>query len=129
MSRKNVLPYKLAIAQSLSASFNSAPTVIKNLDNISYQINLLTTNSIGTFAVQCSNDYEINSANDNAAVNPGTWVSLTLGGGTPFVNAANDSIIIDLNQLPYSAIRVAYTSSTPGTGTCDIYLLAKTVGA
>lgn len=126
MSRKNTLYKKIASAQSLAASFNSEPTLIKYLDNCSYQINVTTTNSIGSFAVQASNDYKVDEV-DNIASASGNWVTLTLS-GTPSVNAANDSIIIDLRQLPFNAIRITYTASTPGTGVCDIFIHDKQVG-
>lgn len=126
MARKDTLIYKVAAAQSLSSSFNSSPTLIKYLDNCSYQINITTTDSIGSFAVQGSNDYAI-SEPSNQVSNPGNWVPLTLS-GNPTASAANDSIIIDLNQLPFNAIRIAYTSSSAGTGTCDIFINAKQVG-
>lgn len=128
MSRKNTLVTPLVIGQSLSASFNSAPTVVRYLDNCSYQINVTTTNSSGTFTVQASDDYYVNEGNDSVVVNPGNWVTLTLAGGTPFVAGANDSIIINLNQLPFYAIRLAYTSTAAGTGTCNIYIVNKQIG-
>lgn len=127
MARKNILTYQVASNQSLSATFTSPATVINYLDNCSYQINIVTTNSIGTFSVQGSNDYQISDPM-GAVVNTGHWIDLTLGGGTPFANASNDNIIIDLNQLPFGAIRLVYTSGTAGTGTCNIYLTCKQVG-
>lgn len=133
MARKNVLVYNLTPTPlSLSTSFVTAPTVVRYLDNCSYQINVVTTNSTGTFQVQVSNDYYVNEGNDDVVMNPGTWVPLTLSGGTngmPFVAAANDQIVISLNQLPYYAIRLAYTSTIAGTGTASIYITDKQVGA
>lgn len=126
MARKNVLNYEVAIGQSLASSFQTPATVIKYLDNCSYQIVVTTSDSTGTFAVQGSNDYEV-AEPGNIISDPGHWVDLPLS-GTPFVSAASDDILIDLNQLPFSAIRVSYTSATPGTGTCDITLNSKQVG-
>lgn len=128
MSVKNTLVYQVAKGQSLATSFTSAPTIVRNMDNCSYQINITTSNSVGTFAVEVSNDYSLNVANDNAPVNAGHWVALTLAGGTPFVSAANDNIVINLNQLPFFAVRLRYTSSTAGTGTADIFLTNKRLG-
>lgn len=125
MSRKNVLKTKILDSQSLAASFISPPTLTPYLDNISYQINVTTTDSIGTFKVQASNDYENVSTLQPA--NAGTWVDLDIG-GTPVVNTANDSILIDLNQLPFTAVRLVYTSSTAGTGTCDAFIIARQIG-
>jgi hypothetical protein len=127
MARKDVIRTEILSSQSLSSSFNGPATIVRNLDNCSYQINITTVDSVGTFTVQGSNDYNV-SEPTNVVSNVGNWVSLTLGGGAPFVNAANDNIIIDLNQIPFNALRVIYTSQTPGTGTCNVWLVAKQLG-
>lgn len=127
MARKDTIRTELLSSQSLAASFNGPATIVRFLDNCSYQINITTTNSIGTFTVQGSNDYDVYSPSD-APETTGNWVDLTLGGGTPFANAANDSIIIDLNQIPFNALRVKYTAGTAGTGRCDIWFVAKQIG-
>lgn len=126
MSRKNTLQFTVASAQSLSASFTTTPNVITNLDNISYQIDVTTADSTGTFVVQASNDYKVVAPNETV-VNAGTWVTLTLS-GSPSVSAANDIISIALTQPPFTALRLSYTAGTAGTGTCNIYLNAKQVG-
>jgi hypothetical protein len=126
MARKDVLFYQLAAAQSLGASFHTSPTLVKFLDNCSYQINATTANAVGTFSVQASLDYQIDETT-NTVVNPGNWIDLTLAGGVPTLASANDQIIINLNQLPFKAIRLAYTR-TSGTGTAAIYLNAKQIG-
>lgn len=128
MSRKNTLVHTLITNKSLSADFVSPPTVVRFLDNCSYQIVVTTTDSIGTFAVQASNDYYVNEGNDNVIQNTGTWNDLTLAGGTPFTNGINDTIMINLNQLPFYAIRLIYRSTTAGTGTCSIYVTDKMIG-
>jgi hypothetical protein len=122
MQKNVLLPQQIATSQSLAASFNSSPTMISYTDNIAYQINVTTSNSVGTFAVQASQDYvPANSAAGGA--NAGNWATLTLS-GTPAVAGANDTIVIDLKELPYNAIRLAYTASTPGTGTCNIIVVS-----
>lgn len=136
MSRKNTLVTRLgptangpaATPFSLSTSFNSPATVVRYLDNCSYQINVTTTDSQGTFTVEVSNDYYVNEGNDSVVVNAGTWVALTLAGGTPTVAAADDTIVINLNQLPFYAIRLAYNSTVAGTGTASIYITDKQIG-
>lgn len=123
MQKNVLLPVKLLAQQSMAANFTSPATVIKYTDNVCYQINATTTNSIGTFAVQTSLDYV--PANDPAGpAVAGNWTTLALS-GTPTINAASDTISINLNQVPASAIRLVYTSTTAGTGTCDIYITAK----
>lgn len=127
MSRKNALtPIVLESSHSLSATFSTAPTVIDWLDNLVYQIIVTTTDSIGTFSVQASLDY-VPAGQTSSAPNAGTWTDLTLGGGTPTVNAANDSIIINLNQLPFHAIRLTYTAGTAGTGVAKILIEGKMI--
>lgn len=127
MARKLVLQHPIVINQSLTADFIASPTVIKYLDNISYQINILTSDSVGSFEIQASDDYQVNEPGTQV-INPGNWVSLNLG-GTPSVNMANDVILISLNEVPFSALRVKYTATTPGTGTSAIYINCKSVGA
>lgn len=113
---------------SLASSFFSPATVVRYLDNCSYQINVSTTDSVGTFTVQVSDDYYVNEGNDLVVMNPGTWTTIQLSGG-PSVAGATDSIVIDLRQLPFYAVRLAYTSSVAGTGTAQIYITDKSVGA
>jgi hypothetical protein len=128
MARKNTLVYQLAAAQSLAANFISPVTVVRFMDNCSYQINVTTTNSTGTFAVEVSDDYAVNEASNNVVTNPGNWAALTLAGGTPTVAAANDVIVINLNQLPFNAMRLHYTSTIAGTGVADIFIVNKEIG-
>lgn len=129
MSRKLILREEVETAKSLSTSFISKITMIPYADNCSYQINITTSNSTGTFSVEASDDYMQQSVNVNG--NAGNWVQVPLGGATPSPVAAgaNDTILIDLNQLPFNAVRVRYTSTIAGTGTADIWLLNKSIGA
>lgn len=127
MSRKNVLkPVLIASAQSLAVSFNSAPTVIEQGDNVGYQINISGGASTGTIAVQVSMDYE--RVPQDASADAGTWSDLALS-GIPTLTGSADIINITLNQPPFKAIRLAYTSDVAGTGTADIYISYKSVGA
>lgn len=123
--RKNTNRYKLESSKSLAASFTTTPTMITFMDNCSYQINITTSNSTGTFTVQGSDDYQAASSVQQPVT--GSWIDLPLGGDTaaPIANAANDNIIINMNQLPFNAIRIIYTSTIAGTGTCDIWIVEK----
>jgi hypothetical protein len=127
LARKNILLHEVVASQSMATSFKTPPTVIKYLDNCTYQINISTSNSVGTFNVEASNDYAVNEPGTQVT-NPGNWIPLTLAGGTPFANGTNDNIIISMAGLPFSAIRLSYTSSTAGTGRCDVYIVAKQIG-
>lgn len=125
MGRKDTLFKQLAINQSLAANFISPITVVRNTDNVCYQVVITTSNSTGTFTIQASLDY----AQANGTVtNPGNWSTLPLGNGNPSANAINDQIIIDLIEIPFNAIRLVYTSVVSGTGTCNIWIATKQQG-
>ena len=123
-SKRALLPVIIASGQSLTTSFNSAPTVVTYVDNIAYLINVTTTDSAGTFAVQVSEDYAPPPQGSNTPANPGTWTTLTLS-AAPVAASANDTIAISLNQVPFNATRIAYTSTIAGTGTCKITIQTK----
>lgn len=99
--------------------------MVTYMDNCAYQINITTSDSTGTFKVQASVDHQDQNAVQQP--NTGNWVDLPLGGATtsPVVAAANDVIIINLNQLPFNAIRLTYTAGTAGTGVVDIWVEEK----
>lgn len=123
MSSKNVLFVPIVTTQSMASSFNTAPTMIPFLDNVTYEIVCTTGGSIGTFDVQVSNDYA-KDATTGTVTNAGNWTSLTLS--TPLTSTgAGDTMVASLNQLAFNAIRLAYTSSTAGTSTCTITIGAK----
>lgn len=130
MARKNVLIHELRVNGStnisLAADFISEPTVITYMDNISFQINIDTSNSVGTFTIQGSDDYDVSNPG-TGVVNPGNWVDLPLS-GSPNANAADDSILIDMSQVPFVALRLVYDSSVAGTGTANAYIVSKQIG-
>jgi hypothetical protein len=125
MARKDTVRTQLQAGQSLAAAFFSPATMIRNLDNVSYQINVTTTDSAGTFSVQVSNDYDKTYTGD--VDNAGNWANLVLS-GIPAVAGTNTVIVVNLNQLPFNAIRLAYTPGTAGTGHADVWLVAKQIG-
>jgi hypothetical protein len=108
-----VTPNGPSLSQSLGATFNTVATTVQYQDNISYQVDVTTSDSTGTLYIQGSND---NS----------TFVTLATVGT---VAAANDNIMIGYNQFPFAAVRLRYVAGTAGTGTCVIKLMARTVGA
>ena len=124
--RKNVLRYQLETAKSLASAFQTEPTLITFLDNVSYQINIDTSDSEGSFKVQVSDDYDISEPTDTV-INPGTWVDLPLS-GNPVAEGQDDSIVIDMNQMSFTAVRLAYTPSVAGTGTCSVLIIARQLG-
>jgi len=124
MPRKNsLLPVHLVSAQATSASFQSSAVNISFLDNVAVQINAVTNDAVGTFQIQGSLDHvEQNSVVQVA----GNWIPITLP-ATPTLASANQQILLDLNQLSFPYIRVAYVRSSGSNGTIDIYISSKEV--
>jgi hypothetical protein len=125
MARKDTLVTQLLTSQSMAASFTSPVSVVRNLDNCSYQINFTTSDAVGSFVVEASDDYQLNQPGAQV-VNAGNWIALDIG-GTPTAASANDQILIDLNQLPFNAIRFRYVR-TSGTGTLNAFISCKQAG-
>lgn len=99
---------------SLAASFNTLSTDIRYDDHASYQINITTTNSTGTFFLQCSDDN----------------VNFVDIGTAAVAAAANDTAVVWVNfNFVSPFIRLRYAAGTAGTGTCTILLTAKSTGA
>lgn len=127
MSRKNVLNVYVtptaavptpvspstSITIPLSSAFTTLYTSMNTLDNVSYQIVITTTNSTGTFTLQGSNDK----------------VNFDTIGTAALVNGTNDTATVWVNQAFCSHyVRLAYTPTVAGTGTCTISLTAKQIG-
>lgn len=102
----------------MSVSWNSSPTIIQRLPGISYDI-VWTGTPTGTFAIQVSNSYGLNSA--------GTWYSLpssSFTGTLPAPAGSAGSGFIDVVGTEAYAIRLSYTSVS-GNGTCTVLPAAK----
>lgn len=125
-STKNILlPYRLVVSSgtlagnqvsgTLSGNIASGSVAIPYLDNIGIQINVTAPAlTAGFFTV-------------NASLDGVTYMPLVMS-GTPAVTGANDTILISLNQVPFRYLTVSYTSSTAGTGSCDVYVMSKEIG-
>ncbi len=125
MSRTGKLnPVLLMSAQSLASAFTTPPTAWNLADNIDYQINVTTTNSTGAFAFQISMDYNPGGGTQPAAA--GNWTTV---GAAGVVAAANDTITVEYNQTASLYTRLAYTPTVAGTGTANVYVAGKAVGA
>src|SRR5574343_69406 len=126
MSRKNVLEHelrdsaKVSADLSLSASFISEITNVKYLDNIGLQVSWAGTSPVGQLYVDISSD---NVNIDTEIVN---WTELDFGSPAT-VSGNTGSGLININQVPFTWMRVRYTRSS-GTGTMNINISAKMVG-
>lgn len=103
---------------AVSASFNSTPTSLKKLDNVSYQYNV-TGALVGTVSVQTSNDYVQNS--DGTINFAGNWI--TIPSFTGVINGTGQGVL-ELVTMPALWMRTAFTY-TSGSGTMNIIVDAK----
>ena len=116
MARKSVLrSYKMLDAADLSGNLTSNVTNVLNLDKASISIQWTGTSPVGTIEVMARNGEE------------DVWQALDFGSTISVSGNTGDHRIV-LNELPFTDIRVDYTSSS-GTGTIDAIITAKTQGA
>lgn len=114
--RKNaIINYKLIDAQALSADFQSADIHVEYLDNIAIQLEAVTTDVIGEFWVQGSN-------------NKGdSWVDLEVS-PTLTLAGADKNFAISLNQVAFSQIRIRFDNTNAGVdGTVSAWVTVKMV--
>ena len=111
-TKKVILPYAILNASPLNASFTSKATNIQYLENISYQLNVITSANTGLFSVQVS-------------IDGNTWDTLTTTPPIPALANTNTIITISLNQLPYTWIRLAFTIGTGTNGSVTAFITGK----
>lgn len=114
MSRKNVLtPYHWLVDGDMSsATLTSEETEVTYTDNVGISVSW-TGNAEGVFAVEATID----------GVN---WSELNFG-IAPQATGSADTHLLNLNQIPYKAIRLTYIKTT-GTGTLNSYIMYKQTG-
>lgn len=123
MARKNIARKKIASGVSLATAFQSELSNVQWLDNVGYIIETSgVTDNTGTFSVQVRNTTS-DDPNEQSQ-----WANLTLT-AVPTLANANAVFAINLNQLPFSEVRVAFTPAgiTPD-GTVTIWASIKQVG-
>jgi len=125
VGRKNVVrSYKMFDAVTISTDQSSTATNVLNLDNASIQVIWSGGGTpVGTITVEATNiDPDLPSFDSTT-----DYVTLTLSGTIAVSgNSGNHSIILE--EMPFYAIRLIYTS-TSGTATMSAYLSSKTIGA
>lgn len=131
--RKNILPsFHTIVAGDMSANITSPVTEIRYLDDIGIQLNW-TGSPTGTFAVQVSADYSVDTVGGGTVLNPGNWISVALSylvAGIPTTSttiptSVGSPIYIDLQQLSAPYIRIIYVGT--GVGVLDAYITAKEI--
>lgn len=109
MSKKVIEPSRVLVNGDMSqATLVSSPSVVKYMDNISYQA-VYSGTATGTFDVEVSHD-GVNWSPLNLLV--------SLAGGSPQ--------FIDINQTGAAQIRFTYTRAA-GTGTLNVTVTAKEI--
>ena len=109
MSKKVIEPSRvLTNGNMASATLTSSPSVVKYMDNVSYQA-VYTGTAAGTFDVEVSHD-GVNYSPLGLAV--------AVSGGSPQ--------FIDVNQTGAAYIRFTYTRVS-GTGTLNVTVTAKEI--
>ena len=96
-------------AGDMSGNLLSDATNIKRLDNFGIQL-VWTGVPVGTFDIQ-------------ASIDGVSYTSLSFSSPITASGTAS-STLINLNQIPYAWVRVAYTA-TSGTGSLDITIMGK----
>lgn len=120
--RKDVLTkFQIVTAGDMSGDVTSTVTNISYMDNISIQINIVTSSAVGTFYVQGSVDHVQNA--QGVVTVAGNWVNLTLS-PTPASASADNQILIDLNQLSFPYIRLFYDNAS-GAGLFNAFICGK----
>lgn len=109
MSKKVIEPSIVLKNGDMSqASLVSSPTVVKYMDNVSYQA-VYSGTATGTFDVEVSHD--------GVSYSP-LGLLVSLAGGSPQ--------FIDVNQTGAAYIRFTYTRAA-GTGTLNVTVTAKEI--
>jgi len=121
MARKNVAgPFLSFDDQSLGADATSAITDVTYLDNIGILVDWSGTAPVGELIVECANPPVVDKEADYQ------WTALDFG-STITISGASGSHAININQVPYSKMRLRYVR-TSGTGSLTARLTIKQVG-
>lgn len=128
-SRTTFRPHSVITNGDMSADITSQVTVLQSLTRVSYQaIWSGGSTPIGTFAIEASNDYELNP--DGTVKNSGTWKALPiiLDDGTVALSAPitgnSGTGIINADGIAEYAVRCFY-DRTSGSGTLNVIVNAK----
>jgi hypothetical protein len=128
---KNILPpYQIITngSRTGTAAINSNPTNIQMIDNVCISM-VWTGTAVGTFKVQtCNNVLAAAVGAVSAVPASGDWIDLPLylNGATysPAAAGASSAILLELNQLGATWVRLVYTNAS-STGTLQAYISGK----
>ncbi len=120
-TRPFLKPYQVITDNDMSADFTSAVTNIQQISHVSYSITWITSDAVGTFSVEVSNDYAISA--DGTVLNEGTWTAIDLS-TTVATAGTDDNAFIDIQSLSAVWCRLKYTF-TSGSGELNAYVAGK----
>lgn len=118
MAKPTIYGYKTLDAVSAAVAQTSPATVVGQMDKLTFQCKF-TQAATGTFLVEAKSE-KIDGT-------PGTWYALDFGG--PMTVTAETDVIFNLNELPFSHVRIGWSGHAGNTGTLTVTVSAKAVGA
>ncbi len=121
-ARPYLPPFPVVTNGDMSANINSLITNIQQIPYVSYSVSW-TGAPVGSFSVQVSNDYELNSAGQ--VLNAGTWDTLPLTNPVTASGSAGNGFI-DIRGTSAAWIQLVYTA-TSGSGTLNATIAGKVV--
>ena len=101
----------------MTGNQTSGAVQVPYLDNIGLQAVWTGTTPVGALVVECTEDDTTNTLITS------TWTALDFGSAIS-VSGNSGNHIINMNQLPYKAVRVRYVF-TSGTGNITVKITAK----
>lgn len=110
--RKNISVFHAIEDGDMSNDITSQLTNIQYLDNVGIQL-VYDGNPVGTFTIEGS----VGESN--------TFTTLT-NLATISASGTGDSILLNLQQVPYTALRIVYTAGS-GAGTLNAHLTSKMI--
>ncbi len=124
MGRKNVLlPHAIVDAASMDADITSKPINTQFLDNIGIQVKWTSSDAVGVVEVQGSNNCKVDGYGDYVS---GDFEALTFDPELTQPDSDNGSYLINLNQFPYSFLRIFYDRDS-GDGTMSVVVTGKEI--
>lgn len=126
---KEITPVNRVITNASMSGVALVTSLASNIsykDSVAYQVQWSGIPS-GAFDVQGSVDYNPGLPQSNGSPNAGRWTSITLSPTISAAGSGSSQALINLNQLAFPWIRIAYTNSS-GQGVLNGYLFAKSLG-
>ena len=113
-------PFPVIVNASMAQTITSLPTILNQKSGAGYDISWTGTPT-GTFSVEISNTYTVDSEGNTS--NPGKWTPVTLSTSIT-ASGSPDNAFINLAGLECYAMRLVYTF-TSGSGVLNAVVCSK----